>query len=98
MLSTDGWGDQSDWSRLDCCQVLRKIVGISFMHDFHSESSAVEHVGPGVQNSSLSVDDRLVEVEAVEVEGHGANAEGGEPDADYRPGCEEEVQAAAVVE
>ena len=42
--------------------------------------------------------DRLVEVQAVEVEGDGGHAEGGKPDADNGPGCQEEVQAAAVVE
>jgi hypothetical protein len=73
-------------------------VSIALVHHFHAEASTVEHVGPGVHHPTLGIQDGLVEVEAVEVEGHGAHAEGGEPDADHRPGCKEEVQAAAVVE
>ena len=71
---------------------------ISFVHDFHSESCSVEDVCPGVKDSALSVDDGLVEVESIEVEGHGGHAKVGEPDADYRPGCQEEVKTSAVVE
>jgi len=46
----------------------------------------------------LAVEDRLVEVETVQVEGHRAHAQDGEPDANHGPGSQEEVQAAAVVE
>ena len=42
--------------------------------------------------------DGLVEVKTVEVECHGGDAEGGKPDADNRPGREEEVEAAAIIE
>ena len=68
------------------------------MHDFHSEASSVEDVCPGVKDSALSVDDGLVEVESIEVEGHGGHAKGGEPDANDGPGCKEEVKTSAVVE
>ena len=65
---------------------------ISFMHDFHSKTCSVENVCPSWDDFSTSVNDGLVEVETVEVKCHGADAEGGKPDAHNRPCCEEEVQ------
>ena len=65
---------------------------IPLVHDFHSESSSVEDVSPGVDDFVLSIDDGLVKVEAVEVESHGRHAEGGKPDADDGPSSEEEVK------
>ena len=73
-------------------------MSVALVHHFHTEVGAVQHVGPGVQHTTLGIQDRLVEVEAVQVERHRAHAQGGEPDADHRPGSQEEVQAAAVVE
>ena len=73
-------------------------MGIPFMHYFHTKASPVEDIGPGVQHTTLGIQDGLVEVEAVQVEGHRAHAKGGEPDANHRPGSQEEVKAAAVVE
>ena len=73
-------------------------MSIALVHYFHTQTSAVQDVSPGVQHTALGIQDRLVEVETVEVEGHRGHAEGGEPDADNGPGCKEEVQAAAVVE
>merc|ERR1712054_589593 len=77
---------------------MGEVVSVALMHHFHAEVGTVEDVGPGVQNTALSIKDGLVEVEAVQVEGHGGHAEGSEPDADNGPGSQEEVQAAAVVE
>ena len=73
-------------------------MSIALVHYFHTQTSAVQDVSPGVQHTALGIQDRLVEVETVQVEGHRAHAKGGEPDADHRPGSQEEVQAAAVVE
>jgi hypothetical protein len=73
-------------------------VSITLVHYFHAKASSVEDVSPGRDDAALAIDNRLVEVETVEVEGHRGHAEGGEPDADNGPGCKEEVQAAAVVE
>ncbi len=67
-------------------------MGVTLVHDFHSEACSVKDVSPGVDDASLGLDDRLVEVEAIEIESHGGYAKGGEPDADHRPGCKEEVQ------
>jgi hypothetical protein len=46
----------------------------------------------------LRIENRLVEVETVEVERHGANTHCRKPDTDYRPSTQEEVQGAAIVE
>ena len=62
------------------------------MHHFHSKTLTVKDVSPGIHNVTLAVLDGLVEVEAIQVEGHCAYTKCGEPDADYRPGCKEEVQ------
>ena len=57
-------------------------MSITLVHDFHAQTSAVQHVCPGVEDTSLTVEDRLVEVESVKVECHGANTKSSEPDAD----------------
>ena len=72
-------------------------MSVSFVHDFHTESGAVEDICPGVEHSSLSVDNGLVEVEAVEVESHGRDAEGGKPDSHHWPRSEEEMQTSRIV-
>ena len=38
---------------------------------FHAEAGTVQHIRPGVQDAALTIEDGLVEVEAVQVEGHG---------------------------
>ena len=68
-------------------------MSVALVHYFHTKSSSVKDVSPGVNHSVLRVHDGLVEVEAVQVEGHGADAHGCEPDADNRPGAQEEVKA-----
>ena len=59
-------------------------MSITLVHDFHAEVGAVQHISPGVQNFALTIKDGLVEVETVQVEGHGADAHGREPDANDR--------------
>jgi len=73
-------------------------MGVSLVHNFETEVSTVQDVSPGVDNMSLSIKERLVEVETIEVECHGANTKSSEPDTDNRPCCEEEVQRTGVVE
>ena len=96
-LSADRRSSQGHRCGLSCRKIEREVMGVSLVHDFHSESGAVEDVGPGVEHSSLSVDDGLVEVEAVEVESHGRDAEGGKPDSHHWPRSEEEMQASRIV-
>ena len=73
-------------------------MSVTLVHHFKSQVSAVEYISPGADHTTLRVDDRLVEVEAIQVERHGADPQSGEPDAYHWPSSEEEVQAAAVVE
>merc|ERR1712023_209094 len=77
---------------------MGEVVSVALVHHFHAEVGAVQHISPSVQDAALTIQDGLVEVEAVQVEGHGADAQGGEPDAHNRPGSQEEVKATAVVE
>ena len=79
-------------------QIEREVVSVALVHHFHTQTSAVQHISPGVDHTALGIQDRLVEVETVQVEGHRAHAKGGEPDANHGPGSQEEVEAAAVVE
>jgi hypothetical protein len=71
---------------------------ITFVHYFHTDTSAVQHIGPSTDYTTLRIENRLVEVETVEVERHGANTHCRKPDTDYRPSTQEEVQGAAIVE
>ena len=76
-------------------KIKREVVGVAFMHDFHTQTSSVENVSPGVHHMPFATSDGLVEVEAVEVERHGGDAEGGKPNPHDGPCCEEEVQRAS---
>merc|ERR1711991_1009151 len=76
---------------------MGEVVSIALVHHFHAEVGTVQHISPGVQDAALTIKDGLVEVETVQVESHGADAQGSEPDADNGPGSQEEVKAAAVV-
>ena len=73
-------------------------MSVSLVHYLHTKVSSVKNVCPGVQDLTLIRDDGLVEVEAVQVEGHRGNTKSGEPDTNNRPGCQEEVKTSAVVE
>merc|ERR1711991_1231715 len=77
---------------------MGEVVSVALVLHFHAEVGAVQHISPGVQDAALTIQDGLVEVEAVQVEGHGADAHGREPDADNRPSTQKEVKATAVVE
>ena len=72
-------------------------MSVALVHHFHAEAGTVEDVSPGVQNTTLGIQDGLVEVEPFRLKAM-VHAEGGEPDANHRPGSQEEVKAAAVVE
>merc|ERR1711943_70258 len=77
---------------------MGEVVSVALVHHFHAEAGTVQHISPGRKHPSLTIKDGLVEVETVQVESHGADAQGSEPDANDRPGSQEEVKAAAVVE
>ena len=46
-------------------------MSVALVHHFHAEAGTVQHISPGVQDAALTIKDGLVEVEAVQVEGHG---------------------------
>ena len=66
-------------------------MGITLVHYFHAQSCSVEDVGPSRDDTVLTIGNRLVEVEYVEVECHCRNAKGSKPDTDNRPSSKEEV-------
>ena len=67
------------------------------MHHLKAEVGTVENISPCVYHMTLTLSNGLVEVKPVKVECHGADAEGGKPDAHDGPCCEEEVQRAAII-
>ena len=74
------------------CQVKWEVVCVTLMHNFHTQTSTIKYICPGVQNTTLTINNGLIEVESVEVERHGGDAEGGKPDSHDELCCEEEVQ------
>src|SRR6476469_2297628 len=97
-LTVDGRSGQRYRSSFASSQVEGEVVSVALVHHFHTQVRTVQHVCPGANHLTLRVDDGLVEVEPVQVERHGADAQGGAPDADDGPCTQEEVQGAAVVE
>jgi hypothetical protein len=85
-------------SRLSSSEIQWEVVSVTLVHDFHTEVSTVKNVCPGVQDTTLTIKDGLVEVETVQVERHRGNTKCGEPDADYWPCCQEEVKTSRVIE
>lgn len=73
-------------------------MSVTLVHYFKTEVRTVQNVRPGVDYTTLRVKDGLVEVETVQVECHGRYTKSSEPDTDYRPCTQEEVQGTAVVE
>ena len=70
---------------------------VPLMLNFKAEVSAVKDVSPSVYHMTFTFNNGLIEVESVEVECHGADAEGGKPDAHNRPRSQEKVETATVV-
>ena len=62
------------------------------MHHFKAKVGSVKDVRPRWDDTVIGLNNTLIEIKSVEVEGHGADAEGGKPDSNDRPRCKEEVQ------
>ena len=76
-------------------------MSITLVHDFHTETSAVQNVCPSVKDMTLVILDRLVEVETVQVERHRGDTKCGEPDANNRHAakkCKNGVVEGSVLE
>ena len=97
-ISTDSRCGESNRGAFSSGKVEWEVVCVTLVHHFHTQVGTVQNISPGVEDTTLRVNDRLVEVETVQVECHGANTKSSEPDTDNRPCCEEEVQRAGVVE
>ena len=98
LRSTDGRSGECHRGGLSSSEIQGEVVSITLVHDFHTQTSTVEDICPGVDHFTLRLNDGLVEVETIQVECHGAYAQCSKPDTDNRPCCEEEVQRAGVVE
>ena len=96
-VSTDSRCLECYRSRLSSSKVKWEVVSITLVHNFHTQTSTVENVCPGVQNTTLTINNGLIEVESVEVECHGADAEGGKLDSHDWPRSEEEMQTSRIV-
>jgi hypothetical protein len=72
-------------------------MSITLVHNFHSKVCTVKYVTPGWNNLALRIKNRLIEVETVQVESHGANAHGCKPNTYNWEDCQEEVKTPTVV-
>ncbi len=50
-------------------------MGVALMHHFYTEVGSVDHLSPGGDHLALGIKDRLIGIEAVQVEGHPADAQ-----------------------
>ena len=73
-------------------------MSVTFVHDFDTEIRAIDDIGPRVDEMTRRVDNRLIEVEAIEVESHSGDTERSKPDTDDWPCTEEEVERTRIVE
>lgn len=73
-LAIDNRRGERNRSSNTSSQVEGEVVSITLVHDFKAQVGAVENICPSTNHTTLRVDDRLVEVESVEVEGHRADA------------------------
>ena len=84
-LAVDGRSNHCYWGDFTGGQVEGEVVSVALVHDFHTQVSAVDDISPSVDNATLRVDYRLVEVETVQVESHRGDTQSGKPDAYYWP-------------
>ena len=73
-------------------------MSVTLVHNFHTQTSTVQNVCPGVQDFVLTINDGLVEVETIQVECHRADAKCSEPDADNSHAARKKCKRTGVVE
>lgn len=71
---------------------------ISFVHYFHPKTASVKDIGPSVDHMALAILNGLIEVEAVQIEGHCAYTKSSKPDPNHGPSSQEEVERTGVIE
>ena len=69
-------------------------MGVPLVHNFHTQTSPIKDIGPSRNHAILTINQRLVEVETVEVKRHCAYAQRSKPNSNHWPCCQEEVQRA----
>ena len=62
------------------------------MHNFETQPSTIKNISPCINYMTLIINNRLVEVETIQIEGHRGYTKSGEPDAYNRPGSKEEMK------
>jgi hypothetical protein len=62
------------------------------MHHLHPQTSTIKNISPGINYTVLTINDTLIKVEAIQIEGHRRNTKSSEPDAYNGPSSKEEVQ------
>ena len=95
--SANNWCFQRHRDDVISSQVQWEIMGVPFMHHFHTKTLAVQDVSPSVDDVSVTAHNRLVKIETVEVESHCGYTEGGKPNANHGPSSKKEMEAAAIV-
>ena len=84
-LAVDGRSNHCYWGDFTGGQVEGEVVSVALVHDFHTQVSAVDDISPSVDDATLRVDNRLVEVETVQVKRHRGDTQRGKPDTDNWP-------------
>ena len=67
-------------------------MGVTLMHHLKAQVGTIQNVSPSVDHATIVVQERLVEIKAVEIEGHSGDSKSGKPDTYNRPGSKEEVK------
>jgi hypothetical protein len=69
-LTIDCRSSHRNRSRLTSSQIEGEVVCIPFVHHFKAQISAVEHISPSIDHITLAINNRVVEVETIQVERH----------------------------
>jgi hypothetical protein len=65
---------------------------LTLVHYLHAQSSTVKNICPCVEHTTLTINDGLIEIKAIQIECHRGYTKCGEPDANNGPCSKEEVQ------
>ena len=97
-ILTDLPEQSAQLSGLGLRKVQWEVVSIAFMHHFHTKTSTVKDVSPGVNYMTFRSLNGLVEVKTIQVECHGANTKSSKPDPYHRKSSKEEVKRTTIIE
>ena len=63
-----------------------------------NQVESIPLAGPRIDHATIGGDHRMIDVKAIQIEGHCRDPQSCKPDADHRPDSQEEVQRSAVIE